>query len=304
VPKTAGIEVFWISGLIWHHHVLPDHDGGACKGGPPMAITSRHDAWAAGDSYEAYMGRWSRPIAARFLDWLAMPKELHWLELGCGTGAMTATIVGQCDPAGIIAIEPSEGFVAKARQIVSDPRVDFRLGDASDLMSLPAASRDVAVAALVLNFVPDRVAALREMKRVVRPGGIVGFYVWDYPGGGIEFMHAFWTAAVELDPAARDLAEDRRFPFCTREGLADMAQQAGLDVLDVTGLESPAVFQDFEDYWRPFTLGAGPAPGYCVSLSPEARERLRLRLSESLPRQLDGSIVLGTRVWALQARVG
>lgn len=269
-----------------------------------MATTTRHDAWAAGESYEAYMGRWSRPIASRFLDWLAVPRGLDWLELGCGTGAMTAAIVRQCDPASIIAIDPSEGFVARARQNVDDARVDFRVGDAGSLASLPLANRDVAVAGLVLNFVPEPARALRDMTRILRPGGTVGFYVWDYPGGGVEFMRAFWTAAVGLDPAARDLTEDRRFPFCSREGLIALAQQAGLDAVDVTAVESPSVFQDFEDYWRPFTLGAGPAPGYCVSLSPEARERLRQRLSDSLPRQSDGSIVLGTRAWAVKARLG
>jgi SAM-dependent methyltransferase len=170
-----------------------------------MTTTSRHDAWAAGDSYDAYMGRWSRPIAARFLDWLAMPDSLDWLELGCGTGAMTAAIVRQCKPVSLIAIEPSEGFIAKARESVDSPRVEFIVGDAGRLASMPSASRDVAVAALVLNFIPDRLGVLREMKRIVRPGGTVGFYVWDYPGGGIAFMRAFWTAAVALDPAAGDL---------------------------------------------------------------------------------------------------
>lgn len=269
-----------------------------------MATTSRHDAWAAGDSYDAYMGRWSRPIAARFLDWLAMPSGLEWLELGCGTGALTAAVVRQCEPASLIAIDPSEGFLAGARQNVDDPRVDFRVGDAGSLASQPPGSRDVAVAALVINFIPDRLEALRAMKRIVRPGGTLGFYVWDYPGGGVEFMRAFWTAAVALDPMARDLTEDRRFPFCTREALVDLAQQAGLGTLELTGIVSPSVFRDFDDYWRPFTLGAGPAPGYCASLSPEARERLRQRLYDSLPREKDGAIALSTRAWAIKARVG
>lgn len=271
--------------------------------GVPMAMTSRHDAWAAGDSYEAYMGRWSRPIAVRFLDWLALPDGLHWLDLGCGTGALTSAIIGQCAPASVIALDPSEGFIAKARANVDDPLVDFRVGEATSLATLPSASRDVAVAALVLNFISDRVGALREMKRIVRPGGTVGFYVWDYPGGGIEFMRAFWTAAVALDPGARDLTEDRRFPFCTPEGLTELARDAGFTSPELTAIESPSVFRNFEDYWRPFTLGAGPAPGYCVNLSPEARERLRDTLSDSLPRQKDGSIALGTRAWALKARM-
>jgi SAM-dependent methyltransferase len=267
-----------------------------------MTTTSRHDAWAAGDSYEAYMGRWSRPIAARFLDWLAVPGGGDWLEVGCGTGALTAAIVRQGAPARVLALDPSEGFLAKAREAVPDPRVEFQVGDAGRLASLPSASRDAAVGGLVLNFIPDRVGALREMGRLTRPGGTVGFYVWDYPGGGVEFMRAFWTAAVALDPAARDLTEDRRFPFCTREGLVGLAREAGLPEPEIIAIESPSVFADFEDYWRPFTLGAGPAPGYCASLPPEARERLRARLSDHLPRQKDGSIKLTTRAWAVKAQ--
>jgi SAM-dependent methyltransferase len=263
---------------------------------------SRHDAWRAGDSYDLYMGRWSRQIAPRFLDWLGAPADLDWLDVGCGTGALSATILARRAPRSLIGVDPSEGFLAKARANVSDARAEFRVGDAQAL-PVESGSRDVVVSALVLNFVPDRVAALAEMKRVARSGGRIGFYVWDYPGGGVEFMRAFWNAATALDPAALDLTEARRFPFCTPEGLTDLATRAGLAPVECTALEAPAVFADFEDYWRPFTLGAGPAPGYCASLAPDARERLRRKLHDSLPRAADGSIPLETRAWALKASV-
>ena len=146
-----------------------------------MDKTSRHDAWTAGDSYDTYMGRWSRPVALRFLGWLDLPGKLEWLELGCGTGALTDRIVRQCDPASVLAIEPSEGFLLKVREMISDARLDARKGDAESLRQFPDASRDVAVSGLVLNFVPDRLAALREMRRIVRPGGTVAFYVWFFP---------------------------------------------------------------------------------------------------------------------------
>ena len=239
-----------------------------------MAGTSRHDSWQAGDIYDAYMGRWSRQIAPRFLDWLNLTGGLDWLEVGCGTGALSAAILDQCKPKSLISIDPSEGFLSKARTNVPDRRADFQVGDAQAL-TFEDQSRDIAVSALVLNFVPDRQKALTEMKRVVRPGGTVAFYIWDYPGGGVQFMRAFWNAASALDPNARDLTEDRRFPYCTPEGLADLAREAGLNSLDHTAIEVPTVFKDFDDYWRPFTLGAGPAPGYCSSLSPDTRERLK-----------------------------
>ena len=267
-----------------------------------MPETSRHDAWQAGDSYDAYMGRWSRRVAPRFLDWFAAPNGLDWLEIGCGTGALSAAILAQCGPKSLIAIDPSEGFLGKARDNVRDARAEFRVGDAQAL-PVETASRDVIASALMLNFVPDRQKALAEMKRVTRPGAKIGFYVWDYPGGGIEFMRAFWRAATALDPNALDLTEDKRFPFCTREGLTRLAEGAGLASVESTAVEAETVFKDFEDFWYPFTLGAGPAPGYCMSLSPDARERLREKLRADLPSEEDGSIRLRARAWAIKAAV-
>ncbi len=267
-----------------------------------MAQTSRHDAWQAGDRYESYMGRWSRQVAPRFLDFVGAGAGLDWLEVGCGTGALSSTILARCNPKSLIGIDQSEGFVATARNAITGQRATFQVGDAQSL-PLDANSRDIAASALVLNFVPDKDKALREMQRVVRPGGTIAFYVWDYPGGGMEIMRAFWTAAAALDPAALDLTEDRRFPFCTPDGLTALAKDAGLTKVDCAPIEVPTVFRDFDDYWQPFTLGAGPAPGYCVSLAPGARERLHDRLSDSLPRRDDGSIALNARAWALKAIV-
>jgi SAM-dependent methyltransferase len=267
-----------------------------------MAEASRHDSWQAGDSYDAYMGRWSRQVAPRFLDWLDAPQALEWLEVGCGTGALSAAILARCAPRSLVALEPSQGFLEAARGNVRDDRVRFQIGDAQDL-PVASASCDIAVSALVLNFVPDRPKALSEMKRAVRPGGMVAFYVWDYPGGGVEFMRAFWTAAKALDPSASDLTEDKRFPFCTPEGLSALARSSGLQSIACDPIEVPTVFRDFDDFWRPFTLGAGPAPGYCAKLEPAARERLRRKLSDDLACGADGAISLRVRAWAVKARV-
>ena len=269
---------------------------------PPTTGTARHDAWNAGDSYDRYMGRWSRRIAPHFLDWLGTPAEQDWLEVGCGTGALSATILARCSPKTLLAIDPSAGFVETARTNVPDERAVFRLGDAQALPA-EADSFDVIASGLVLNFVPDRIKAFGEMCRVARPGALIGFYVWDYPGGGIEFMRAFWNAATQLDPSALELTEGRRFPFCTPEGLSSLLGDAGLGVLDHTAIEVPTVFRDFEDYWQPFTFGVGPAPGYCTSLDPDARERLRQTLKDTLPRQPDGSIRLKARAWAVKVTV-
>ena len=262
-----------------------------------MAEHARHDAWQAGESYDPYMGRWSRRIAPLFLNLLVVPRGADWLELGCGTGVLTKAIADLRDPGAVTALDPSEGFIISARQRIAGDQVTFRAAGAESLPTLPAASFDVVVSGLVLNFVPDRIAALREMKRLTRPGGAVAFYVWDYPESGVEFMRAFWTAAVALDPGAAELTEDKRFPFCTEEDLIALARAAGPEEPTVTRLEASSIFPDFDDYWR-------PAPGYCASLSAEARERLRSRLAEILPRQVDGSISLSLRAWALILQVG
>jgi SAM-dependent methyltransferase len=267
-----------------------------------MAKASRHDAWRAGDSYDAYMGRWSRRVAPVFLDWLDLPQGLEWLEVGCGTGALSAAILAQCRPKSLVAIDPSESFITASRARVPDDRVAFQVGDAQSL-TMETDSRDAIVSALVLNFVRDKAKALAEMKRVARTGGTVAFYVWDYPGGGPEFVSAFWVAAAALDPAAVELAEDLRFPDCTPDGLTGLAVAAGLSSVDCIPIEVPTVFEDFDDYWLPFTLGAGPAPGYCVSLDPDARWRLKERLADTLLRRDDGTIPLTARAWAIKASV-
>jgi SAM-dependent methyltransferase len=265
-----------------------------------VAGAARHDGWKAGDNYEAYMGRWSRKVAPQFLHWLGVPLGCDWLDIGCGTGALSAAVLAEGEPRSLVAVDPSEGFVATARSRLPDPRAEFRVGNAQ---ALPAEDRscDVIVSALMLNFVPDREKAFAEMRRVARPRATVAFYVWDYPGGGMELMRAFWSAAKDLDPAAAELSEDRRFPFCTQDGLARLAGDAGLRGIEVTAIEVPTQFRDFDDYWRPFTLGAGPAPGYCMALAPEARLRLEEKLRERLAANADGPFCLNARAWALKA---
>jgi SAM-dependent methyltransferase len=265
-----------------------------------MGNSARHDAWSSGDSYELYMGRWSRGIAARFLDLVGAEAGLDWAEIGCGTGAFTSAILQKAAPARLFAVEPSAAFLETARTAVADPRVTFAEGDAQAL-PLETACADVVASGLVLNFVPDRALALAEMRRVLRPGGRLAFYVWDYPGGGVGFISAFWRAAVALDPAAAELTETGRFPFCTPDGLSRLVRDAGFGRPEVVGIEAEARFVDFDDFWHPFTLGAGPAPGYCASLAEPDRARLRDRLAAEVPRGKDGSVVLPLRAWAVIA---
>lgn len=260
-----------------------------------MDRSTEFDAWSVGHNYEQYMGRWSRQLAGRFLDWLAPPRDADWLDIGCGTGALTSAILERAAPHSILALDPSKDFVAYARTAIDDDRAEFAVGDATALPA--AASVDIAASALVLNFIPDRVAALREMLRVLKPAGVLAFYVWDYPGGGMGMIDVFWKAAAELDQRAAALDEALRFPFCTRDGLAALCRDAGLTSPVIEPIETQTEFADFDAFWHPFTLGAGPAPGYCMNLPADAREALRQRLAERLG---GGRIRLPARAWAVR----
>jgi SAM-dependent methyltransferase len=258
------------------------------------------DTWALGDAYEPYVGRWSRLVAADFLDWLALPPSSDWLDVGCGTGALTRAILLKAEPASVTGIDPAVGFVAYAREHVRDGRARFGVGNA---MALPLedGAFDGVVSGLVLNFVPKPDVGVAEMARVARPGGTVAAYVWDY-ADRMQLMRVFWDAAVELDPAAVEKDEGPRFPICKPEPLEELFRGADLADVEVRGIEVPTVFRDFDDYWSPFLGGQGPAPTYTMSLSEEARSALRERIRSRLPVAPDGSISLVARAWAVRGR--
>lgn len=259
---------------------------------------ARPDVWASGDAYEPYVGRWSRKVAAEFLRWLAVSPGRDWLDVGCGTGALSQTILGEAAPRRLLGIDPSAGFVGYTAAHVTDPRASFMTADAQDL-PVEDGGYDAVVAGLVVNFIPDQAKAVASMRRAARAGGTVAAYVWDY-AGEMQMMRRFWDAAVALDPAAVPLDEGNRFPICRAEPLKLLFEEAGLDAVGVVAIDVPTVFRDFDDYWSPFLGGQAPAPGYCMSLSEEKRAGLRERIRASLPIAADGSIALVARAWAVK----
>ncbi len=264
-----------------------------------MTASSGSDAWTAGPSYEQFMGRWSRLIAASFLEWLAPKPRLRWLEIGCGTGALTEAVLARGRPASLVAVDPSAEFIRFAKQKLPDPRISFQIGDASSL-SLQPFSVDVVVSGLAVNFIPEPVLALDAMRRALRPDGTLAFYVWDY-GGRMEMLRYFWDAAVALDPDAGPLDEGIRFPVCQPDALTQLCRQAELRKIEVAGIEAAMAFSGFADYWSPFLGGQGPAPSYVARLDPSSRRALEERLRAALPLRPDGSLSLVARAWAVRA---
>ncbi|HSE00551.1 MAG TPA: class I SAM-dependent methyltransferase, partial [Burkholderiales bacterium] len=254
--------------------------------------------WASGVAYEPYVGRWSRLVAREFVDWLAIPPAARWLDVGCGTGALAETILRRANPAQVHGIDPSEGYLALAREQVRDPRVRFDVGDARRL-PVETVTCDAVVSALVLNFIPDLAAGMAEMTRAVRPGGTVAGYVWDY-AGKMELMRYFWDAVIALRPADLERDEGRRFPICHPGPLQQLFERSGLRKVEVRSIDVPTHFRNFEDYWTPFLGGQFPAPDYAMSLDEAARAALRERIRTHLPIAADGSIPLIARAWAVR----
>ena len=260
-----------------------------------------HDPWDSGDPYELFMGRWSKLIAHKFLAWLDIPEDRYWLDVGCGTGALSKAILTSCQPKGILGIDSSSEFINHNQQTNSDSRLHFDIGMAQ---SIPANSSqfDVAVSGLVLNFVSEPEKAVGEMLRVTRPGGVISVYVWDY-ADGMQMLRTFWDAAIALDAGASKLDEAVRFPLCQPDALEKLFLDSRLHKVTLKPVEVQTVFSSFEDYWQPFLGGVGPAPGYIKDLNDSQRSALKERLRSSLPISKDGSISLLARAWAIRGSV-
>jgi SAM-dependent methyltransferase len=255
------------------------------------------ETWAAADTYEPYVGRWSRLIAGEFLTWLRADSGLVWLDVGCGTGALSHTILASQAPHLVVAVDRSHDYVTAARARANLGSSRFIVADACDL-PVSDGRFDMAVSGLVLNFVAEPTRMVAEMVRALRPDGCLALYVWDY-AERMELIRHFWDAAIELDPSASHRDEGRRFPLCRPEPLRALFESNGLGEVEVHAIDVPTVFRSFDDFWSPFLGGQGPAPGYAVSLSAEKRTQLRNLLRNRLPQATDGSISLVARAWAI-----
>ena len=256
--------------------------------------------WSRGSAYESYVGRWSRLVAAEFVPWLGVPTGATWIDVGCGTGELTRSILRLAAPSKVVSLDPSAGYLDHARATITDPRVEFRQGNDQHVRSI-GITADAVVFGLVLNFVADAVEGLRSAAQVTTPGGLIAAYVWDY-ADGMTMMRHFWDAAIEEDPTGRNRGESSRFPLCKPEPLEAAFDTAGLSDVVIQPIDVTDSFENFDQFWTPFLSGEGPAPGYLASLPSERQAEVRELVRNRIPIAVDGSITLTCRAWAVRGR--
>jgi ubiquinone/menaquinone biosynthesis C-methylase UbiE len=244
----------------------------------------------AAESYDRFMGRYSSQLAAQLADLAGVEAGQRAVDVGSGPGALTAELVRRLGASAVAAADPSEPFVAAARE--RHPGVHVRLAAAEDLPFADDAF-DVAIAQLVVHFMADPVAGLREMARVTRPGGVVAACVWDF-GGGRGPISPYWDAARALDPDVRDESE---LAGARAGHLAELVATAGLRDVATAELSATVAYETFEAWWEPYTLGVGPAGAHARSLEAEALAELRERCRRSLPEP-----PFAVTAWAWAAR--
>ena len=255
--------------------------------------------FADADKYERFMGRWSRLVAPRFLDFSGLPARGRILDVGSGTGSLSFAIAERDAGAHVLGIDPSKEYVAYASSRNPSPdRASFEIGDAQQLR-LPDAGFDAALSLLVFNFIPDPGKALSEVRRVVRPGGRISAAVWDY-GAGMRMLRAFWDAVITNDPAA-DRLDEKHMPLCRQGELSALWRKGALENVGEEPIEIAMHFASFSDYWDPFLNGQGPAGAYVRGLSEPKVLALRDEVKRRLPLSADNvPFVLSARVWAVR----
>jgi SAM-dependent methyltransferase len=256
--------------------------------------------FSAGEPYEQFMGRWSRRLAPQLVRFAGVLDGDAVLDVGSGTGALTAAFAAAAPSSTIVGVDPAAAYVAAAQARHARPRVRFEVGDARRL-PFADASFDRTVSALMLNFVPGPETAVEEMRRVTRLGGTVAAAVWDY-GEGMEMLRVFWDEAVALD-AASDASDERHMPLCRRGELAALWRDRGLADIVEERLTIQTAFASFDDYWQPFLQRQGPAAAHVASLSADACEQLRQRLRQRLIGEgHDRPVTLNARAWAVRGK--
>lgn len=248
-------------------------------------------------AYDRFMGRWSRKLALEFIRFVNLRPGSRVLDVGCGTGATIEALTTLVPDVKITGIDPSQAFVEHARD--TSPNARLEIGSA---LALPFESQafDASLSCLVLNFVGEPAKAVREMRRVTKPGGVVASGIWDHQAGMMMLKH-FWQVVEEVDPA---FTQGEPEALLDLQSLTALWRDAGLVDLQTTALSITTRFTSFEDYWQPFLLGAGPSGAYVQSLSSERRDQIARRLRDRLLADgTDKPFELAARSWAIRGTV-
>ena len=247
----------------------------------------------AADAYDRFMGRYSVPLAPVFADFADVDAGQRVIDVGCGPGALTTHLVDLLGAAAVTAVDPSEPFVEAARE--RHPGVTVERASAEQLPFADGAF-DAALAQLVVHFMSDPVAGLREMARLTRDDGVVAACVWDHVAGGQGPLRVYWDAVHELDP---DIPDESDLAGAREGHLGELFDAAGLRDIEMGSLTVHVELASFEEWWEPYTLGVGPAGDYVAGLDAERRDALRERCRAKLP---PAPFTVGVRAWCARAR--
>lgn len=259
---------------------------------PPPAT-----AWGDAIGYEGYVGRWSREIAPAFVRWLDVRSNLKWLDVACGTGALTSAIVATASPSEVTACDLSLNYLKHAQSSGPHQRVRFISGNAQNL-PFPAGTFDVVVCGLVLNFL-DADSAIEEQRRVILPGGCIAAYVWDY-AAGYQLTRVFWDAAIAVDPSAAKYDPGRNCPLCNSDALLALFRKHGLEDVAATQLDGVAHFPNFSAYWQSLDARQGSLAKYLSQINEPTREKIKTTLSTTLHREHPSALNLQLRAFAVR----
>lgn len=254
--------------------------------------------WERGDAYDRYMGRWSRVVAARFLERLPGDAGAAWLDVGCGAGALLGAIAETRDPGSLHGVDPSEAFLAQAKARWGSV-ASFQQASAEDL-PYDDGTFDRVVSGLALNFVPDLAVGLAEVRRVCRDDGLVAGYVWEYDHEDF-FLHRLFVAYAEVHGERAPHDERGAWPFCTGPGMAAALDAAGIEA-DVEPIDIGTVFEHADELWDGFLLGVGPSGALVTSLDDDAREEVRRAFVRALPAPPEAPQALTARAWSFVSR--
>lgn len=248
--------------------------------------------------YDNFMGRWSRQVASQFLDWIQPEQNLSWLDVGCGAGMLAQTVARNCAPSIVTGADPLEKSITAAKQHPDNKGIRFEVGDAQDL-PFEDSTFDAVVSGLMIKFVPNKVKAIGEMKRVARPGSVIALYDWDMDSNMNTTRH-FWGAVADIIPERMEDRATNRTPMTEIDSIAQIFEAASVTKVQQNTISFTTQFRDLEDYWQPITKNSQNVGRFYQTMTEDQRNAVRERLKQTLPFAKDGSISFESRAVAVK----